>query len=126
MSETKVPPEFEKFKLGVWVKEIDPSYGSNVRKKYMVSKEPFRFGSGWSIYVAKSLSKKAMNHMRRCDDFDLCDPPNQIPDSKITLTLTREQAERFVADVDCLMPMKFYGAHPAIGELKKQIEEKLK
>ncbi len=44
----------------------------------------------------------------------------------ITLTLTREQAERFIADVDCLMPMGFYGAHPEIGKLKKQIEEKLK
>ena len=52
-----------------------------------------------------------------------CDPASLAPE---TLTLTREQAERFIADVDCLMPMKFYGAHPAIGELKKEIEEKLK
>ena len=45
--------------------------------------------------------------------------------NSITLTLTREQAKRFIADVDCLMPMGFYGAHPEIGKLKKQIEEKL-
>lgn len=123
MSSEQMPPEFEKFKLGVWVKEIEPGYGSNVRKKYMVSKEPFRFGSGWSIYVAKSLSKKAMNHMRRCDDFDLCDPPNRIPDSKITLTLTRLQAQD-IAEI--LADVLHYGPSKQLEVLKKQIEEKLK
>ena len=111
-------PEFEfiyPFAKGTFSDKTNPHFGEDTAFLSFPKrgKCPYTGKKTWVCEVSAS------QHDQPCSHFKEWKP-------NITLTLTREQAERFIADVDCLMPMGFYGAHPAIGEMKKQIKEKLK
>lgn len=117
----KVPKEFKAFKMGAWVKEIEPSFGHRAERTYMVSKEPHLSPGGyWVLYVATSLNKRALNHYRRCDDFELCEKPIK----GVNLFLTREQAEWLLDRVDIEPGGKILLPEVAQGVVNK-LKEKL-
>lgn len=100
MSESKVPPEFEWIKPGVRVVYLTQTYNI-VSKPFLMKSQILEVDIWWVKLQRAKYAKR----------FSV--PVSAIDKERITLTLTREQAE------DLLKGFVW-------DSLKKQIEEKLK
>ena len=91
---------------------LEPSAGKGDILDYIVQR-----GGYWVMYVATSLNKRALNHYRRCDDFELCEKPIK----GVNLFLTREQAEWLLDRVDAPP-----GSKILLPEVAQNVVNKLK